>query len=72
MFSSQKVKVQYHANRLKCLCPLPGSMAIWPVRFICGANTTHNEMICLATFYIQMSKAKVTQAIHIYKLAFGG
>ena len=71
-FQVQKVKVQYHANRLKCLCPLPGSMAIWPVCFICGANTTHDGMICLATFYVQKSKVKVTQAIHINKLAFGG
>ena len=61
-----QVKRSSHAGRLKFLqCPLHGSMPIWPIRVICGTNSTNEGTMCHVPLTFPGQKVKVIQVIHI-------
>ena len=61
-----QVKRSSHAGRLKFLqCPLYGSMPIWPIRVICGTNSTNEGTMCYVPLTFPGHKVKVIQVIHI-------
>ena len=65
--SVQKFKGQGHTSRAKFLsCPLPGSVPIWPIRFMFCRMITNAVAMCRAIFPGQDIKVKVRRVVRSF------
>ena len=55
---------------LKFLLHLPrDSVITWPIRFICGTNTTHGKRGVLQYLQVKRSKIKATRSFEVYAMS---